>query len=65
MVIIDKSVLSYKIPEEFEYAMDFAKEHPDWKRTDTTQAISFSHEGYYDIPLKKKEVQNGNIPSSE
>ena len=59
MIIIDKSVLSYKIPEEFEYAIEFAEEHPNWKRTDTTQTISFSHENYWDIPLKKKEETDG------
>lgn len=64
MIIIDKSTIGYKIPEEFQYAVDFEKEHPDWKRSDTTQMISFTHEGYYDIPLKKKEADDESIPSA-
>ena len=59
MIIVDKSVLSYRVPEEVEHALEFEKEHPNWKRTDTTQFISFTHEDYWDVPLKKKENTNG------
>lgn len=61
MIIIDETTLGFKIPEEYQYAIDFEKEHPNWKRTNTTQMISFTHKGYYDTPLNNREEILANI----
>ena len=53
MIITDTSTLGFELPDEYNKAMEFEAEHPDWKRTETTQMISYTKTSYYTVHLKK------------
>lgn len=64
MYITDSSTIGFNLPDEYEKAMEFEKEHPDWARSETTTSIAYSKTSYYTVNLKK-EVQNESIPSAD
>ena len=53
MLITNKTVISFKIPDEYQAAVKFKEQNPDWVETVTSQYIGFVKESTYAVEAKE------------
>ncbi len=52
MYVTNRTVITFELPNEWEEAQQFAKEHPDWQKLEDTMFVSFIKERHYRAELK-------------
>lgn len=52
MLITTKTVISFRIPEEYKAAEKFKADNPDWVESETTQYVGFVKESTYAVETK-------------
>ena len=55
MILISKTIIAFKMPDEDQQMKQYEKENPDWKRTEDTFYVSFIKEHAYSVELKGGE----------
>lgn len=55
MYVTNRTVITFELSKEYQEAMQFAKEHPDWQKLEDTLFVSFIKEGHY-----RTELNDGN-----
>ena len=53
MLITTKTVISFKVPEEYQAAVKFKADNPDWVESVTTQYIGFEWQETYAVETKE------------
>ena len=53
MLITTKTVISFRIPEEYQAAEKFKEQNPDWTENVTTQYIGFVKQETYAVETKE------------
>lgn len=53
MLITTKTVISFKVPDEYQAAERFKEQHPDWTEDVTTQYIGYAKESTYAVEAKE------------
>ncbi len=53
MIITNKTIISFAIPEEYELAEKFKAQHPDWAEIVTSIAIGYKKEEVYATHLQE------------
>jgi len=53
MLITNKTIISFKVPEECQAAEKFKADNPDWVESETTQYIGFVKESTYAVEAKE------------
>jgi len=57
MLITNKTVISFKIPDEYQAAVKFKEQNPDWVETVTSQYIGFVKESTYAVEAKEEDSE--------
>lgn len=52
MILISKTIIAFKMPDEYQQMVQYEKENPDWKRTEDISYVSFIKEHAYSVELK-------------
>ena len=52
MMVSIKTVVVFEMPQEYQQMVEYEKENPDWFKTESTIAVSFSKEQTYSVALK-------------
>ena len=52
MLITTKTVISFRIPDEYQLLERFKAQHPDWIESDTTQYVGFVRQETYAVETK-------------
>lgn len=55
MYVTNRTVITFELPNEWEEARQFAKEHPTWQKSEDTQWINFSSEDHYRAEIGKRD----------
>lgn len=59
MLITTKTVISFRIPEEYQAAEKFKAQHPDWTESVTTQYVGYVRQVTYAVETKEdSECEN-------
>lgn len=53
MLITNKTVISFRIPDEYQAAERFKEQNPDWTEDVTTQYIGFVKQETYAVETKE------------
>lgn len=53
MIITTKTVISFRIPQEYCFAEKFKVQNPDWHESVSSQYIAFVHESTYAVETKE------------
>ncbi len=53
MIVIDKTTVVFKMPEEYKRALKFGEEYKDWIRSEDTMFMTFKNEKAYSVELKE------------
>jgi len=53
MLITNKTVISFRIPDEYQAAERFKANNPDWIESVTTQYIGYAKESTYAVEAKE------------
>jgi len=53
MLITTKTVISFKVPDEYQAAERFKAQHPDWTENVTSQYIGFEWQETYAVEAKE------------
>ena len=53
MIITNKTIISFAIPEEYELAEKFKAQHPDWVEIISSCVIGFKKEDTYAIDMRE------------
>lgn len=53
MLITTKTVISFRIPEEYKAAEKFKADNPDWIESETTQYVGFIRQETYAVETKE------------
>ena len=57
MLITTKTVISFRIPEEYQAAERFKANNPDWTENVTSQYIGFVKESTYAVEAKEEDSE--------
>ena len=57
MLITNKTVISFHIPDEYQAAERFMAQHPDWVESVTSQYIGFVRQETYAVEMKEEESE--------
>lgn len=52
MIITNKTIVSFVIPEEYELAEKFKAQHPNWVEIVTSVAIGYKKEDTYAVDMR-------------
>lgn len=53
MLITTKTVISFRVPEEYQAAERFKAQHPDWIESETSQYVSFVRQETYSVETRE------------
>ena len=53
MIITTKTVISFRIPDEYQTAERFKAQHPDWIESVTSQFVGFVKQETYAVKTKE------------
>ena len=53
MIVINKTTIGFKLPEEYKHALKFGEEHKDWIKSEDTMYMTFKNEKTYSVELKE------------
>lgn len=53
MLITNKTVISFHIPDEYQAAEKFKADNPDWVESETTQYVGFVKQETYAVEKRK------------
>ena len=57
MLITTKTVISFRIPDEYQAAERFKAQHPDWIESETTQYVGFVKESTYAVETREEDSE--------
>ena len=57
MLITNKTVISFKIPDEYQAAERFKANNPDWVESVTSQYIGFVRQETYAVETKEEDSE--------
>ena len=53
MILISKTIIAFKMPDEYQHMVQYEKENPDWRKmAEDTFYVSFVKEHTYSVELK-------------
>lgn len=55
MLITTKTVISFRIPDEYQAAERFKEQNPDWVESETTQYVGFIKEETYSVETREED----------
>ena len=58
MLITNKTVISFRIPDEYQAAERFKANNPDWVESETTQYVGFVRQETYAVETKTEDSDN-------
>ena len=53
MLITNKTVISFRIPDEYKMAVKFKADNPDWVESVTTQYVWFVRQEAYSVEMRE------------
>ena len=57
MLITTKTVISFRIPDEYQAAERFKEQNPDWTENVTTQYIGFMWQETYVVKMREEDTE--------
>ena len=57
MLITNKTVISFRIPDEYKMAVKFKADNPDWVESVTTQYVGFVRQETYAVETKEEDTE--------
>ena len=57
MLITNKTLISFRIPEEHQAAEKFKADNPDWIESETTQYVGFIKQETYSVETKEEDSE--------
>ena len=57
MLITTKTVISFRIPEEYQAAEKFKEQNPDWTENVTTQYIGYVKQETYSVETREEDSE--------
>lgn len=60
MLITTKTVISFRIPDEYQAAEKFKEQNSDWVESETTQYVGFVRQETYAVETKEEDSECQN-----